>query len=254
MTWNPAQYLKFAGPRLRPAVDLLSRVAVEQPATVYDLGCGAGQTVALLAARFPGAKITGIDSSAEMLDAARRSFPEHHFVVGDIAAFRPMPPAHLIFSNAALQWLPDHPRVFSGLLDALKIGGTLAVQVPRVETSARIRCLRDIAGDPRWAARALPKIQPGPLAPEAYYDLLSPRAASLDIWETEYLHVLDGDDPVVEWSKGAAAAPILAALDGAERKDFLARYSAAMGEAYPRRPDGTTLLPFRRLFIVAVRK
>lgn len=254
MTWNPAQYLKFAGPRLRPAVDLLSRVPIEAATSIYDLGCGAGQTAALLAARFPGARVVGIDSSGEMLATARETFPEHHFVAANIAEFRAVPPAHLVFSNAALHWLPDHATLFPRLFAEVGVGGVFAVQMPHVEESPRIRCLHEIAADPRWAQRALPLLFPGPLAPEAYYDLLSPGSSSLDIWETEYLHVLEGPDPVVEWSKGSGAAPVLAALTEAERKDFLSRYSAAMRAAYPRRADGTTLLPFRRLFIVAVRK
>lgn len=254
MSWNPAQYLKFAGHRLRPAVDLLSRVPIDQPATVYDLGCGAGQTVSLLAARFPGAQVLGIDSSPEMLADARKAFPEHRFTAGNIAQFRAVPPAHLLFSNAALQWLTDHHTLLPRLLGEVRVGGVLAVQMPRVEDSPRIRALREIAADPRWAERALARLQPGPLAPEAYYDVLAPAAASLDIWETEYQHVLEGADPVVEWTRGAGGAALLAALDGGEQKDFLARYTAAMREAYPRRTDGTTLLAFRRLFIVATRK
>ena len=254
MTWNPAQYLKFAGPRLRPAVDLLSRIPVEAPETVYDLGCGAGQTVSLLAARFPKAHVTGIDSSAEMLQTARDAFPEHRFVAADIARFTAVPPAHLLFSNAALQWLPDHAHLFPRLMASVKVGGVLAVQMPRVEDSPRIRELRALASDPRWADRALPRVQPGPMAPEAYYDLLAPLTLTLDVWETEYLHALVGRDPVVEWSKGAGAGPILAALTPDEQKDFLARYTEAMRAAYPQRADGTTLLPFCRLFIVAVRR
>jgi trans-aconitate 2-methyltransferase len=254
VTWNPAQYLKFAGPRLRPAVDLLSRIPVEAPETVYDLGCGAGQTVSLLAARFPKADLTGIDSSAEMLQMARDAFPEYRFAAADIATFTAVPPAHLLFSNAALQWLPDHAHLFPRLMASVKVGGVLAVQMPRVEDSPRIRNLRALASDPRWADRALPRVQPGPMAPEAYYDLLAPLTLTLDVWETEYLHALVGRDPVVEWSKGAGAGPILAALTPDEQKDFLARYTEAMRAAYPQRADGTTLLPFRRLFIVAVRR
>lgn len=254
MTWNPAQYLKFAGHRLRPAVDLLSRVPLESAADVYDLGCGAGQTTALLAARFPGAKITGVDSSREMLAAARSGFPELSFASGDIGTFRAVPPAHLVFSNAALHWLTGHERLFPHLMESLRVGGVLAVQMPQVADSPRIRSLREIAGDPRWRDRALPLMQPGPLAAQAYFDLLAPLADTLDIWETDYLHVLEGDDPVVEWSKGTGAAPLLAALGADERAAFLARYAEAMRAAYPRRADGRTLLPFRRIFLVAVRK
>jgi trans-aconitate 2-methyltransferase len=254
MTWNPAQYLKFAGPRLRPAVDLLSRISVEAPHTVFDLGCGAGETTALLAARFSSAKISGVDSSPEMLTAARDAFPELRFIEGDIADFKTVPPAHLIFSNAALHWLVDHGRLLPRLLESVKHGGVLAVQMPRVEASPRMVVLKELAADPRWAARILPLVQPGPETPEFYYDLLSASTESLDIWESEYLHVLSGKDPVVEWSKGSGAAPLLAALAVGERRDFLKQYTAAMGAAYPMREDGKTLLPFRRLFIVAIRK
>ncbi|MFT5540663.1 MAG: trans-aconitate 2-methyltransferase [Alphaproteobacteria bacterium] len=254
MTWNPAQYLKFAGPRLRPAVDLLSRVPIDAPHSVFDLGCGAGETTALLAARFSTAKINGVDSSPEMLAAARDSFPELRFIQGDITAFKTAPPAHLIFSNAALHWLADHRRLLPRLLESIKHGGVLAVQMPRVEASPRMMVLKQLAREPHWAARILPLIQPGPETPEFYYDLLAASTDSLDIWESEYLHVLSGKDPVVEWSKGSGAAPLLAALEPGERRDFLKRYADAMGDAYPMRKDGTTLLPFRRLFIVAIRK
>ena len=128
------------------------------------------------------------------------------------------------------------------------------MQMPRVEASPRMVVLKELAADPRWAARILPLVQPGPETPEFYYDLLSASTESLDIWESEYLHVLSGKDPVVEWSKGSGAAPLLAALAVGERRDFLKQYTAAMGAAYPMREDGKTLLPFRRLFIVAIRK
>jgi trans-aconitate 2-methyltransferase len=254
MSWNPAQYLKFAGPRLRPAVDLLSRVSIDAPHTVFDLGCGAGETTALLAARFGAAKISGVDSSPEMLAAARVSFPELTFVKGDITDFKSTPPAHLIYSNAALHWLTDHGGLLPRLLESLKHGGVLAIQMPRVEASPRIMVLNELAADPRWASRVLSLIQPGPETPAFYYDLLAGDTENLDIWESEYLHVLSGKDPVVEWSKGSGAAAVLAALEPGERRDFLKQYSAAMNDAYPMRKDGTTLLPFRRLFIVATRK
>jgi len=253
MTWSPGQYLRFAGPRLRPAADLLARVPLDVPGRVFDLGCGTGATTALLAARFPRARITGIDSSGEMLAAARAEHPGLSFEEHDIAAFSPSAPADLVFSNAALQWLPGHERLMPTLMGCVKGGGVLAVQVPRVEASPRVAVLHELADDPRWRDRLVPLLFPGALDPAAYYGLLAPLAAAVDIWETEYLHVLEGDNPVVEWSVGSAAAPLVAALNEEERTEFLARYRARMGAAYPRRPDGRTLLPFRRLFLVAVR-
>jgi trans-aconitate 2-methyltransferase len=252
--WDPAQYLKFAGPRLRPAVDLLNRIDLTEPATVYDLGAGAGNVTRLLRARWPGARITGVDESGEMLAEAATAVPDVEWQRADLAGWRPPCPADVVFSNAALHWLGAHDRLFPALLAALAPGGVLAVQMPRNFHAPSHTAVGEAVRSGPWRARLEPLLRPAPVAdPAVYFDLLAPRAAALDIWETEYLHVLEGEHPVKEWVKGTWLRPLLDALVEPERPAFEARYADLLAAAYPRRPDGRTLFPFRRLFILATR-
>ena len=250
MRWNPSQYGKFAGPRLQPGLDLLARLPELAPNRAVDLGCGTGELTQLLARRFPGAEVVGIDSSAEMLEKARARFPELRFAQGDIADWQG--PVDLLFSNAALQWLDGHAQLLPRLLAQLAPGGIFAAQMPRNFDAPSHQTMRAIAAEPRWAGRV--KLREEPVfRPERYYDLLRPHCAELEIWETEYLHVLEGEDPVLEWTSGTALLPVKAALEGEEREAFIARYRGALREAYPRRADGRTLFPFRRIFLLARR-
>ena len=253
MPWDPAQYLRFASARLRPALDLLARIEADTPATVVDLGCGTGNVTALLAARWPDADVVGVDDSPEMLARAAADHPGLRFVAGDVSSWRPDRPAAVVYSNAALHWLDDHDRLFPDLLGAVARGGTLAVQMPRNHHAPSHTAVAAAVAAGPWAGRLRPLLRPFPVRePAFYHDLLAP-AAALDIWETEYLHVLTGDDPVAEWTRGSLLRPLLAALDADIAARFYADYSARIAAAYPRRADGTTLFPFRRLFIVARR-
>jgi len=252
MAWDPAQYLKFAGPRLRPALDLLQRIDRETPASVYDIGAGAGNVTRLIAARWPAARIVGVDSSAEMLAKAAAENPGIEWQEADLATWRPDRPAEIIYSNAALHWLDGHGGLFRGLFAALAPKGVLAVQIPRNFGARSHTLITETALDGPWRRVLEPLLRPAPVAePEFYYDLLAPLAASLDIWETEYLQVLEGADPVKEWTKGTWLKPLLDALAEPERGRFESAYAALVARAYPRRADGRTLFPFRRLFIVA---
>jgi trans-aconitate 2-methyltransferase len=254
MRWDPGQYLRFADERTRPAVDLLARIPHEARSLVFDMGCGPGNTTRLLRARWPAADLTGIDSSAEMLDRAAREVPGARWVQADLAGWRPDRPADVLFSNATFQWLDDHDRLFPALLDCLTPGGVLAVQMPRNFDAPSHTALAEVVRSGPWRERLEHLLRLAPVGtPASYYDLLAPRAASVDVWETEYVHVLRGEDPVKEWTKGTALKPFLDALEGEEGREFEERYAALLREAYPRRPDGTTLFPFRRLFIVSVR-
>ena len=252
--WDPAQYLKFAAPRFRPAMDLLARVTVEAPKTVYDLGCGAGNVTRLLAQRWPDARVVGVDDSAEMLAQAAKEAPGIVWQCQSVASWTPEQAADLIYSNAALHWLPDHQALFRRLMGCLTPGGVLAVQMPRNFSEPSHALIREtVAGGP-WRDRLAPLVQPSPVAaPEYYYDLLAPLAAELDMWETQYQHVLEGEDPVKEWTKGTWLKQFLDALDEGDRPAFEADYAARLRNAYPRRADGKTVFPFRRLFIVARR-
>jgi len=252
--WDPAKYLEFAGPRLQPALDLLSRVPLAAPAVVYDLGCGAGNVTRFLTERWPSASVTGVDGSAAMLARARAAAPTVTWQQADLGTWRPPRPADLFYSNAALHWLDDHLRLFPRLMTELAGGGVLAVQMPRNHGAPSHTEMLAAAEAGPWQERLRPLLRARPVAgPAFYYDVLAPHASHLDIWETEYLHVLDGANPVVEWTRGSALKPLLDGLEEPDRAGFLADYSARVARAYPPRPDGRTLFPFRRLFIIATR-
>jgi trans-aconitate 2-methyltransferase len=250
--WDPERYLTFAEPRLRPAIDLLARVPLAAAQTVVDLGCGPGNLVPHLRARFPEAAIYGVDASREMLARARAAHPEITFVETDLASWQPDAPVDLIFSNAALQWLDDHERLFPRLISLLRPGGVLAVQMGNNGAAASHRLVGEILHGGPWAARASRHYRPLPAAaPAPYYRWLAPHAAALDIWQTDYLHVLEGEDPVLDWARSSTLLPALALLETDEVAPFLERYRQALRRAYPREADGRTLFPFRRLFVVA---
>jgi trans-aconitate 2-methyltransferase len=254
MTWNPERYLAFGDHRTRPAVDLLARIPFEAPERVTDLGCGPGNSTALLVERWPEAEVLGVDTSAEMLAKVRASSIRASWTLADITDWVPDALCDVIFSNAALQWLPDHGSLLPRLFNRVGPGGVLAVQMPRNFGSPSYVLLRAVAAAGRWAARVEPVLLREPAGtPAWYYDLLAPLAAGLDIWESEYLHVLEGDDPVLNWMRSTALRPVQAALEAGELRAFEAEYKERLRSAYPKRADGCTLFPFRRLFIVAVR-
>ena len=251
MNWDPKQYLKFSQPRLRAAMDLLARVPCTDPAVVYDLGCGAGNVTAALAERWPRAQLTGVDDSAAMLAQAVRELPQLRWVQHSLADWRPDQAADVIFSNAALHWLPNHQLLFPGLVAALAPGGVLAVQMPRNFCAPSHTLIDATARAGAWRSKLEPLLGAAPVGePQFYYSLLSPLAQALDIWESEYLQVLSGDDPVKEWTKGTWLMPFLDRLEPAERVAFEADYAQRLRAAYPPLANGRTLFPFRRLFIV----
>jgi trans-aconitate 2-methyltransferase len=251
-TWDPGQYLRFADHRLRPALDLLAQVPLEAPAHVVELGCGAGNMTAILKQRFPVADVTGVDGSAEMLARARVMAPGCRFIQADFTTWQPEVPPDLIYSNAALHWVGDHEVLFSRLMRLVHSGGVLAVQMPAMHDAPLRRLQYEVAAQGPWAERlAGHGSAPSILDAAGYWDLLCPLAASLEIWETTYLHPLQGEDPVVEWAAGSSLRPFLEPLDAEQQAAFRRAYAEALRPHYPRRPDGTTLLPFRRLFIVA---
>ena len=254
MSWNPDLYLAFGDHRLRPALDLVARIPLEAPQRIVELGCGPGHVTQLLAERWPNAETVGIDNAPAMLERARRDFPAHAFRFGDIAAWRAEPPVDLIFTNAALHWLDDHEHLLPRLLAQLNPGGVLAAQMPRNFDAPSRRALAETVEIGPWRAKLAPLLRREPVRPPAaYWRLLAPLTAGLDIWESEYLHALCGENPVAEWTKATALRPFLDALAEPERSAFEAKYRARLREAYPREGDGRTLFPFRRLFLVARR-
>lgn len=253
MSWDPQQYARFAGHRLRPALDLIARIPLQRPRTVIDLGCGTGNVTRILRSRWPDAHITGVDNSPQMLAEARRVGADIDWEQCELSAWNPAAKFDLVFSNAALHWLDDHRALFARLCARVDAGGVLAVQMPRNFGAPSHTLMHELAGSPPWRDTLAPLLRPQPvLAPQAYYDLLAGRAQTIDIWETEYLQILDGENPVAEWTKGTWLAPLLAALGPQQGPAFEAEYRRRVVQAYPRRADGKTLFPFRRLFIVAV--
>jgi trans-aconitate 2-methyltransferase len=251
--WSPLAYGTFVWERVRPAIDLLHRIDLSVPTIVYDLGCGAGQITRRLATRWPAARVTGIDSSAAMLSQARGGQTTIRWIEADIKVWAPDEPADLIFSNAALHWLDDHEILLPRLIGYLRPGGVLAVQMPRNHGEPSHTTIIDTVESGPWRERLEPLLRRQPVSPpEVYAEMLLPKVTSLDIWETVYMHVLPGENPVLEWTSGTGLRPILAALEGRERDKFLAEYGARLARAYPRRAD-VTLFPFRRLFIAATR-
>ncbi len=252
VSWDPERYLAFESERLRPALDLLARIPLANPREIADLGCGAGNVSAYLLRRFPDAHITGVDSSAEMLAQAAATLPDATWLKSDIATWEPEARPDLIYSNAALHWIPNHAEQFPRLLDRLARNGVLAVQMPQSRHGIWRDTLRVVAAEGPWAGALSSVIGPGNvLSASEYYRLLSPRARRLDIWESEYLHNLQGDDPVAAWTQGAGLRPALAALDAKTGAAFYEAYRLRLRQAYMPEVDGRTLFPFRRLFVVA---
>jgi trans-aconitate 2-methyltransferase len=254
--WDTALYFTFADERLRPALDLLARVRLAAPRVVYDLGCGGGNVTRALRRRWPGARITGVDSSEAMLAKARTEAPDIAFEAADLASWRAPEPADVIYSNAALHWLPDHGALVPRLLDAVAPGGVLAIQMPRNFGEPSHTSIFETAADGPWAPALTGRMPAArPVAdPDAYIRMLRPLTAALDVWETVYWQVLSGDDPVLDWTRATWLRPVLDAVPAEHRDAFLAAHAARLRAAYKSEPDGRTLFPFRRLFIVATKR
>ena len=251
--WDPGQYLRYAGERARPFFDLLSRVEATDPGYVVDLGCGPGNLTAALAGRWPGAEVLGVDNSPEMIDAAQAQArrPGLSFRLGDVRDWEPERPVDVLVSNAVLQWVPGHLDVVRRWPGMLAAGGWLAFQLPGNFDQPAHAILLDLVTSDRWSpllAGVSLNRQAGD--PADYLDLLARAGCSVDAWETTYLHVLHGADPVVEWYRGTGLRPVLAALDPGQTEDFVADYARRIAAPYPAAPYGT-VLPFRRVFVVA---
>jgi trans-aconitate 2-methyltransferase len=253
--WNANQYLKFEDERTRPPRDLIAQIPLARPRRVIDLGCGPGNSTELLVARYPDAEVIGLDSSPNMLVQARERLPKGTFIQADLVSWTPPEHTDLLFANASFQWLPDHLSVLRRMLEALAPGGVLAVQMPDNVDEPALALMSEVASRGSWAGNpALREAAREPLArPQAYYDLLKPLSAQLDIWRTTYMHIMAGPEAIVEWFKGSALRPFLDALEPAARAPFLAAYLEAIKPHYGARIDGRVLLPFPRVFMVAVR-
>jgi trans-aconitate 2-methyltransferase len=255
MTWSARQYVAFEEERTRPVRDLLGAVPLGSAGRAIDLGCGPGNSTEVLVARFPDASVQGLDSSPDMIDAARRRLPEASFEVGSVEDWDDPHAFDVILANAVFHWVPDHARLFPRLVGKLTPGGALAVQMPDNLEEPSHRLMRQVASEGPWSERLAAAAGERTQVETAqwYFELLKPLCARVDVWRTTYHHPLAGPAAVVEWFKGTGLRPFLAPLDEPQRAAFLTRYEAAVADAYPAAADGTVLLPFPRLFVVAIR-
>jgi trans-aconitate 2-methyltransferase len=253
--WSPELYSRFEEERTRPAAELLARVRLVAPVSVVDLGCGPGNSTELLARRYPAAHLVGLDTSKAMLTSAGERLPAVTFERCDIAGWKPAVPVDLAFANASLQWVPDHARLFPQLFAALTPGGALAVQMPdNLEEPSHV-LMRELAREDRFASSigAAHAVRARILSAEHYYDLLATHA-DVDLWRTTYHHLMPDASAIVEWLRSTGLKPFLEPLTPELREVFLTRYEQRIDAAYPRRADGSRLLAFPRLFIVARRR
>jgi trans-aconitate 2-methyltransferase len=256
MSWSAKQYVTFEDERTRPVRDLLSALPDIEARSVIDLGCGPGNSTELLAARFADAAVSGFDSSSDMIAAARRRLPHVRLTIDDIETWSDPGPFDVILANAVLQWIPDHSKLLPALVARLASGGGLAIQMPDNLDSPAHRLMREIAAAGPWAqALAAAAAARTPIGDANwYYDVLRPHCSKVDVWRTTYHHPLSGGAAaIVEWFKGSGLRPFLEPLDSGARAAYLERYTAAVALAYPALSDGSVLLPFPRLFMVAIR-
>ncbi len=250
-TWDPGRYLSYADERGRPFLDLIARVGAVAPRMVVDLGCGPGNLTALLARRWPEAQVVGVDASPEMVAAARAADPAGVRVeLGDLRSWSPPAPVDVLISNATLQWVPGHLDLLPRLVAHVAPGGWFAFQVPGnfSEPSHAIR--RQLADEEPYARHLRGVPEPAAHDAAEYLSRLQDLGCTVDAWETTYLHVLTGEDPVFRWVTGTGARPTLQALPDDLRAKFEGEFRRRLREAYPARPQGT-VLPFRRVFVVA---
>jgi trans-aconitate 2-methyltransferase len=253
--WDPSGYMRFGDERTRPSIDLASRIAVESPSSVIDLGCGPGNSTRILQQRWPSARVTGLDSSPQMIGAAREEHPEGEWLHSAIEDWCPAATFDVIFSNAALQWLADHGPLVGRLFGHVSPGGALAFQIPSADYALVRVLIHEIALDGPWApGMAAPLGALTMESPSFYYDHLAPAARALDIWETEYFHVMDSPSAIVDWITSTGLRPFLDALASEGESDqFVARLHERVGQSYSTRTDGRVLFPFKRTFVIAYR-
>lgn len=256
MSWSAKQYVCFEDERTRPVRDLLAALPEKEARSVVDLGCGPGNSTEVLAARFPGAAVRGLDSSPDMISAARQRMPRVQFAVGDVHTWNDPGPFDVILANAVLQWVPDHTGLLPRLVGRLASGGGLAIQMPDNLDGPAHRLMREVAADGPWAQTLAGAAGARTPIGDAnwYYELLRPLCARVDVWRTTYYHALSGGAAaIVEWFKGSGLRPFLEPLDEVSRAAYLERYTAGVARVYPALAEGSVLLPFPRLFLVAIR-
>lgn len=253
--WNPNQYLKFGSERTQPAIDLLNRVSLDSPNHIIDLGCGPGNSTTLLKQRWASATVSGLDSSAKMIQKAKLEHPSINWIHQDVSEWNPDKKYDLVFSNAALQWVEDHAILFPKLYTNLEIGGQLAVQLPYHWDSSLNLDVVEVSKNPEWDKRMGPARTA--LIRESisfYYDLVSSVAEDFHIWTTEYYHIMESHKAILEWISGTGLRPYMELLETEQERDqFKNQLLQRFENSYSKQIDGKIIFPFKRLFILATR-
>lgn len=249
--WNSSLYLKFKAERTQPAIDLANRLRVYHPAYIADIGCGPGNSTAVIKSVFPKAEVIGLDNSDSMIRKAKEEHPDLQFRLCDVTDLNGE--FDLLFSNACLQWLPDHGALLPRLMDHLSPGGVLAAQIPMNQDEPLFRIIHEVSSQPRWGFRNIHFDVNKTLEPAEYYDILSGCSSAFQIWETVYCHSLPSHDALLDWVRGTRLRPYLEALSDADAAAFESELLLQAKEAYPFQKDGSVLLRFRRFFFTAER-
>lgn len=254
--WNSSQYLKFGAERTQPAIDLANRISMEAPAKAADIGCGPGNSTEVLARRFPGAQIIGIDNSPEMIETVKRNHPEFDFRFCDAGRDLQLlgeGTFDVVFSNACIQWIPNHPKLLRDMMSLLRPGGVLAVQTPMNENEPIHRIIGEVVRSEKWAARfPAPRIFYN-LPQEEYFDLLSGLSSDFTLWQTTYFHRLKSHEDIMEWYRGTGLRPYLSVLPDTERPTFEREIFSRVVSAYPKQKNGEIIFRFPRFFFLAVK-
>ncbi len=252
--WNSKQYLKFEKQRTQPSIDLANRIAVESPRRLIDIGCGPGNSTKALANRFPGCEVLGIDSSPSMIETAREKYPEFSFQLCDASSELSGLPGNydIVFSNACIQWIPDHEPLLHNMFALLAPGGVMAVQLPINQQEPVHRAIRSLAASPEWKAYFPNPRSPYSLAPGEYYDILADLTDDFDIWQITYFHTMKSHYDIIEWFRGTGLRPYLDALPSDKERAVLEQELLdELVKAYPVQKNGDIILRFPRLFFTA---
>lgn len=248
--WDSALYLNFKNERTQPAIDLAMRIG-NAPKTIVDIGCGPGNSTKVLQEMFLHADILGIDNSPNMIEKAKAEYPDINFRLCDALSLEGK--YDLLFSNACLQWIPNHGVLIPLLMEKLNAGGVLAVQIPMNEDEPLFRLIREVAAEPKWKLEDVCFPFNETLAPSAYYNILSGCSSSFDMWEVRYYHTLSGYRELVNWVKGTRLRPYLDHLGAEKSAAFEAALAERLKRFYPLMENGKTVLGFRRFFFTAIR-
>lgn len=255
MSWNSEQYLKFKAERTQPAIDLANRITIQSPTDIIDIGCGPGNSTEILKKRYPNAAVTGADNSENMLETAKEKYPDIEFILCDASRDlgRLCGKFDIVFSNACIQWVPDHPKLLREMMSLLKEGGELAVQVPMNFDEPIHKIIGETVSSEKWRDKFNEPRHFYTLTPEKYYNILAEISSDFSMWQTTYFHRMKSHSDIMEWYKSTGLRPYLEALSPADKEKFEKDIFTEVEKAYPKQANGEIIFRFPRLFFKAVK-